>query len=159
FARAGLGVLLAAWAAAVVTDRAYSLMGYRIHFGLRERPYTYAHDAARFAGGAGLPARALVFDLQQTGVYIYHNGPERKVFMDGRLEVPSLGTFKTYTRLEDLLDRGDSRWASVVERLGDPLILIDHAGHDRAEAAILADPGWRCVYFDPMASIYLARAS
>ena len=48
------------------------------------------HEAARFAGRPGLPEHALVFHLGQAGVYVYHNGPGRKVFMDGRLEVPSL---------------------------------------------------------------------
>lgn len=157
-ARFSLAAVLLTFAGAVVTDRVFPLMGYQLHFGLRERPFTYAHEAARFAGGPGLPDRALGFDMQQTGVYVFHNGPGRKIFMDGRLEVPSLTTFKAYTGLEALLDRGDPRWAGVVKGMGDPLILIDHATHQRAEAAILSNPNWRCIYFDPVASVYLPKS-
>ena len=157
-ARVGLGVLLVAWTGLVVSDRFFPVAGYQLHFGLRERPRTYAHEAARFAGGPGLPDRALAYGLQQAGVYLYHNGPDRKVFMDGRLEVPTLATFQTYTGLEGLLNRGDPRWGLAVRDLGDPLILIDHDGHGVAEATILANPGWRCIHFDPMAAVYVPGA-
>jgi tetratricopeptide (TPR) repeat protein len=151
---AGLVVL---WSIAVVTDRYYALVGDYIHFGLRERPWTFAHDAARFAGRPGLPDRALAFDLGQTGVYVYHNGPERKSFMDARLEVPSLSTFQTYVRIEEWLKWNDARWEAAVNRLGNPLILIGHNGWLEGEATVLTHPRWRCVHFDAVASVFVAR--
>jgi hypothetical protein len=87
--------LVTLWSIAVVTDHYYSFTGDDIHFGLRERPLTFAHEAVRFAGRANMPDRALVFGVEQTGVYVYHNGPDRKLFMDSRLEVPTLATFQT----------------------------------------------------------------
>ena len=92
--------------------------------------------------------RALVFDLGQTGVYVYHNGPDRKVFMDARLEVPSRSTFQTYVRIEEWLNHNDPRWDAAIARLGDPLVLISHDGWAEAEAALLSHPRWRCIYFD-----------
>ncbi len=134
-----------------------ALMGDNIHFGLRERPLTFGHAAARFAGRPGLPRRALVFDLGQTGVYVYHNGPDRKVFMDARLEVPSRSTFQTYVRIEEWLNHNDPRWDAAIARLGDPLVLISHDGWAEAEAALLSHPRWRCIYFDEIASVFVTR--
>lgn len=150
--------LVAAWAVAIVTDRYYALTGDITHFGLRERPLTFGHKAARFAGRPGLPRRALVFDLGQTGVYVYHNGPDRKVFMDARLELPSLSTFQTYVRIEEWLNHNNPRWDAAIARLGDPLVVISHDGWAEAEAALLSHPRWRCVYFDEIASIFVTRS-
>jgi tetratricopeptide (TPR) repeat protein len=149
--------LVTLWAFGVFTDRYYALMGDITHFGLRERPLTFGHAAARFAGRPGLPPRALVFDLGQTGVYVYHNGPDRKVFMDARLEVPSRSTFQTYVRIEEWLNHGDPRWDVAIARLGDPLVLISHDGWAEAEAALLSHPRWRCIYFDEIASVFVTR--
>jgi tetratricopeptide (TPR) repeat protein len=157
-ARAGLAIVLLAGIGLVVTDRFFPATGYLLHFGLRERPLTFAHEAARFAGGPGLPDRALVFDLGQTGVYVFHNGPGRKVFMDARLEVPRLETFLTYRRLETWLNRGDPRGLALVRSLGDPLILLDHGSNIGAEATLFASPSWRCIYYDAMAAVFLPRS-
>ncbi len=156
-ARLMVTALVGVWCVGVVTDRYYPLVGDNIRFGLRERPWTFAHEAARFAGRPGLPDHALVFHLGQAGVYVNHNGPDRKVFMDGRLEVPSLSTFQTYVRIQDRLSRNDPRWDEAVLRLGDPLILIGHEGWAEAEASLLAHPRWRCLYFDEVASVFVPR--
>ena len=156
-APAVVGGLVTIWAVGIVTDRYYTVLGNIVRFGLRERPLTFGHNAARFAGRQGLPPRALVFDLGQTGVYIYHNGPERKVFMDARLELPSLATFQTYVRIEEWLNHNNPRWDAAIARLGDPLVLISHDGWAEAEAALLSHPRWRCIYFDEIASVFVTR--
>jgi hypothetical protein len=125
--------------------------------GLRERPLAYAHAAASFAGQPGLPDRALAFDLTQAGVYVYHNGPGRKIFIDGRLEIPSQETFRTYVRLETMLNEGRHGWAEPVQRMGNPLILLEHEKEFSAEATLLTDPEWRCIYYDAIASVFLSR--
>ncbi len=125
--------------------------------GLHERPLAYAHEAARFAGKPGLPDRALAFDLSQASVYLFHNGPERKLFMDGRLEIPTQEIFQTYVRLENILNEGRQGWAEVVRRMGYPLVLLNHEKEFGAEATLLSDPRWRCVYYDAVASVFLAR--
>ncbi len=75
--------------------------------------------------------------------------------MDARLEVPSRATFDTYRRLDIALNRGDPRAPGVVRRLGDPLVLLDHESNPGAEATFFVDPEWRCIYYDPMASIFV----
>ena len=63
----------------VVTGGFFRATAESRHFGLREAPLAYAHEAAQFAGQPGLPDRALVFGLRQAGVYLFHNGPDAKV--------------------------------------------------------------------------------
>jgi hypothetical protein len=156
--RALVLAMVSVWSLAVATNGYYAAVGDDIRFGLRERPWTFAHEAARFAGRPGLPRHALAFHLGQAGVYIDHNGPDRKVYIDGRLEVPSSSTFQNYVRIQDLLSRNDPRWDVAVSRLGDPLILIRHDGWTEAEATLLAHPRWRCLHFDPVASIFVPRS-
>jgi hypothetical protein len=161
WAKAGLAVLIAlllGWLVAIPTDRFFAMTGELRHFGWGERPYWYAHDAARFAGRPGMPDRALVFDVGQTGVYLYHNGPERKLYMDSRLEVPTLETFREYIRVEQWLQQGDARWAEAVRRMGNPLIMIAHEENADAVATLMADPRWRCVWFDPVATVFLSES-
>ena len=141
-----------------VTDRFFRATGEPRQFGLRESPVAFAHEAALFAGQAAMPDRAIAYDLKEAGVYIFHNGPRRKVFMDGRLEVPDRETFETYIRLENMLNEGRRGWAEPLRRLGLPLILLGHAKEFGAEATLLVDPGWRCVYFDAIASVFLSNS-
>ena len=158
WAKAGPAVLIAlllGWLVAIPTDRFFAMTGELRHFGWGERPYWYAHDAARFAGRPGMPDRALVFDVGQTGVYLYHNGPERKLYMDSRLEIPTLETFREYIRVEQWLQQGDARWAEAVRQMGNPLIMIAHEENADAVATLMADPRWRCVWFDPVAAVFL----
>ncbi len=152
-----LGVVLVL-AASVVSDRFYSMTEECHHFGLRERPFYYAHDACRFASRPGLPERALTFGLNQAGVYEFHDAPARQVFIDGRLEVASRNSFALYVWIQREMLLGSSRWKDVVRRMGNPLILIDHEDNRSAEATLLADPDWRCVYLDAVASIFLPRS-
>jgi tetratricopeptide (TPR) repeat protein len=142
----------------VVTNRLYAAAEESYRFGIRERPFYYAHDACRFAGRPGFPDRALVFSLLQAGVYDFHNAPARRPFIDGRLEVASREVFERNVRIHGLLTLGDPRWAKVVGRMGDPPILVDHQDNAAAEATLLADPAWRCVYSDPVAAVFLPRA-
>jgi hypothetical protein len=143
---------------AVVTGRFFRATGEPRGFGLRESPLAFAHDAARFAGQAGLPDRALAYDLSEAGVYLFHNGPQRKLFMDGRLEVPDHETFATYIRLDNMLNEGRRGWAELVRQMGDPLILLGHRKDFGAEATLLVDPGWRCIFFDAVASIFVSKS-
>ena len=97
----------------------------------------------------------LAFDLAQAAVFLFHNSPGRKPFMDPRLEVASEVTFETYLWLHKAMNEGRPGWSEVVERMGGPSILLDHAREFGAEATLLADPRWRCVYFDSVASVFL----
>jgi tetratricopeptide (TPR) repeat protein len=141
----------------ILSGHFFLAVGQQQQLGLREQPLVYAHEAARFAGQQDLPDRALVFDLSQAGVYVFHNGPSRKVFIDGRLEIPSRETFQTYVRLENMLNERRDGWAEPVRRMANPLILLNHEKEFGAEATLLGDPDWRCVYYDAIASVFLSR--
>jgi hypothetical protein len=141
----------------ILSGRFFRTTQERRRFGITASPLAYAHEATRFAGRSGLPDHAVVFSLAQAGIYVFHNGPERKPFLDGRLEVPSRTTFETYVRLNQRLQSGAQGWSDVLRRMGDPLILLDHERNFGAEATLLVDPEWRCVYFDALASVFLAR--
>jgi hypothetical protein len=158
--RAGLAAALGLWVVALAGDRYYSHTGEPRRFGLREQPLEFVHEAALFAGQPGLPERALVFGLGQTGVYVFHNAPRCKPFMDARLEMPARATFETYVSLiEDWLPANDPRWEKAVADMGHPLILLEHRHNAGAAAVLLTHPGWRCIYFDALASIFVARGS
>ncbi len=78
--------------------------------------------------------------------------------MDGRLEVPDRLTFETYVRLETMLNEGRGGWDGTLRRLDEPLVLLDHVKEFGAEATLLADPGWRCIFFDAVASIFVSKS-
>ena len=157
-ARLGLAGLLLAWVAALLTQHTGTWLS-AYPFGLRERPLTFAHQAARFAGQPDMPRRALVYDLVQACVYVFHSAPENKVFMDARLEVPSLKTFRTYVALESMLRNRDPRAIEAIRSLGDPVVLLPHEGQANGEALLLTQPGWRLVYFDALAAVFLPPAA
>lgn len=153
--RFGLASILGLWIISLVTDRFQEWTGDRRHFALRERPLEFAHDAVRFARQPGLPDHALVYDLHQACLFTFHNAPEKKPFLDGRLEMPDLHTFQTYSNLEQWLQQQDGRWESAVHQLGDPLVFLVHLNNSNGEASLMNHPGWRCIYFDALAAIFV----
>jgi hypothetical protein len=157
-ARSAVFIVVAVLCATLVTGSFFARAEDCHRFGLRERPFYYAHDACRFAGRPGMPQRALVFGLLQAGVYEFHNGPARRVAIDGRLEVASPSVFGSYVRLHRRLTEGDGRWEDSIAPPGQrPLILVDHSDNAPAVATLLADRRWRCVYIDAVAAIFLPR--
>jgi tetratricopeptide (TPR) repeat protein len=153
--RAVMAALIMMGTVAVATGRLTTSNGWPFALGLRETPSIFAHEAARFAGRPGMPLRCLAFGLDQAAVFLYHNSPERKPFMDPRLEVASTTTFENYLWLEKAMIEGRPGWSEPVERMGGPSILLDHNTRFGAEATLLSDPRWRCVYFDAVASVFL----
>ena len=155
FARAAMSALTVVGIVGGMTGAIAGAYGGFYRPSLREHPLVFAHAAARFAGRPGMPARALAFDLRQSSVYLFHNGPGRKVFMDPRLEVASRATFESYVRLEKAVKVAAPRWATAVRAMGDPLVLLGHEKNGDATATLMAHPSWRCVYFDAVASVFL----
>jgi tetratricopeptide (TPR) repeat protein len=140
---------------ALGTGRFPGRTGEPMAFGLHERPFQYAHDAARALNAPGMPARVLALDLGQTGTVVYHLREPRLSFMDARLEVPSVATFQLYVRMEAALNEGDRAWVGLLDGLGDLAVLVGHEGEAVAEASLLASPAWRCVWFDAVAAIFV----
>jgi tetratricopeptide (TPR) repeat protein len=147
------------WVIALATDRYYAWTGERRHCALRELPLEFPHEAIRFAGRPGLPERALVYDLGNTGLYDFYNGPRCKPFMDGRLEMPSHETFKTYVEIEKLLATQDARALLKLRQLGNPLVLLNNMHGPHGAALLLTHPDWRCIYFDELAATFVHRES
>jgi hypothetical protein len=154
--RVALAGLLVAWGTTFVSG-SYSSLDDR-KFGLGERPFMFAHDAARFAGQAGMPERALVYGMTQASVFIFENSPDHKPYMDSRLELASPETFRTYQAIERSLMRQDPAWDTTVRGMRNPsLMLSNERKYAPAQAAVLSHPGWRLVYFDALAAVFLPR--
>jgi hypothetical protein len=121
----------------------------------------YIHDAARFAGQPGFPARAFVASPGSAAVFIFHNGPERKVFIDGRLEVATRRTIQDYEMILGAMYRADASWQSaLVSEQGElPVVVLDTRLASRAILGMLQTPGWRLVYFDRIGAVFLPEAT
>lgn len=78
-------------------------------FGVDEIPGAFPHAAAQFLGGPDMPRRCYAIDEGAAAVYIFHNGPERKVFADARLEVNTRETLERYLAIEGQITAGDPR--------------------------------------------------
>lgn len=126
-------------------------------FRLGEGEAWFIHDAARFAGQPGFPERAFVANNGQAAVYIYHNGPDRRVFMDGRLEVCTRFTFEVFNNILLRMAHGDPSWLTlfVNGEAEPPAVLLD-SRYSRAQiAGMMATPGWRLVFADPSGAVFL----
>ncbi|HVA48749.1 MAG TPA: hypothetical protein VNH11_20455 [Pirellulales bacterium] len=78
-------------------------------FGVREIPRAFPHEAAEFLGREGMPRYCYALDEGAAAVYLFHNGPQRRVFADARLEVNTRATLERYLAVERLLMHGDPR--------------------------------------------------
>lgn len=78
-------------------------------FGLGELPGAFAHGAAEFLGRQGMPRHCFAIDEGAAAVYIFHNGPERTVFADARLEVNTRRTLERYLEIERQIATSDPR--------------------------------------------------
>ncbi len=126
-------------------------------FGLGEARHWFIHDAARFAGQSGFPRRAFVANNGQAAVYIYHNAPERLVFMDGRLEVCSRNTFEIFNRILAAMERADPGWTEIFKTNGGelPVVILDSRIVRSQINGMLLTPGWRLVFADRTAAVFL----
>ena len=75
----------------------------------------------------------------------------------GGSRCPARETFATYVQVEKMLNQGRQGWAEPLRRMGDPLVLLDHENEYGAEATLMTDTGWRCVYYDAVASVFVPR--
>ena len=123
-------------------------------FGLGEMEHWYVHEAALFAAQPGFPRRAFVANLGQAAVYIFRNGPERKVFMDGRLEVASRETYQQFWWIRQAMARADRGWERVFT--GElPAVILDSRFSRLEINGMLNTPGWRMVFADAAAAVFI----
>jgi tetratricopeptide (TPR) repeat protein len=142
----------------VATGRFYAWTREGRTIGLGEEPLWYPHDAVKFAGRPGMPDRFLGYHIGHPSLYEYYHGPERKVFADARLEVIGPELYQRYADLRRAIVDNDPGWMRTLDDSGNPAILVGHAEDAVLAGALMASPRWRCVWFDPVASVYLALA-
>jgi tetratricopeptide (TPR) repeat protein len=151
---AGAAVLaVAAWVGSGVF---YRMTGEGRTISLGEEPLFFAHEAARFAGGPDMPERFLSFHNAHASLFEFYNGPSRKVFTDPRLEVAGVDLFQRYLELDSKLKSNTYGWQSDLDRIGRPVIMVDHENRNWANGAtLLSDGRWRCVWFDPIVAVFV----
>lgn len=152
--RLGLTAGLTAWLVAMLAG-VPGVPGRLAHTAFSEPPLLNPHEAAKFAGQEGMPPHVSGYPLRTANTFVFHNAPSKKVYMDARLEVPRLGTFLKYRAIHTHLLSGDPRWAEEVSAIGNPALILDHERLSQGEAAVLTHPGWRMVYFDALASVFV----
>lgn len=162
----------------------YAIAGEGRTIGLGEEPLWYPHDAVKAAAAPGAPERFVCIHDGHAALYEFANGIERKPYTDARLEVMGPQLFGAYIGLrqsiaEDL--RSDSAveqfkqarrlnlppevrlvsWPQEITRLGNPGILVDLVHVEVADVAttLLADPDWRCTWFDGIAAVFVPANS
>ncbi|WP_152051408.1 tetratricopeptide repeat protein [Tautonia marina] len=150
-----LGITLALFAS-VASGQLYVLAEEGRTVGLGEEPAWFPHRAVEFAGSDELPPRFLGFHIGHDALFIYRHGPERKVFVDPRLEVMGSDQYRAYSKLSRAIATDDPRspWLPLLEQAGNPVVLADHDLATRVGISLLLEPSWRCIWFDDVASVF-----
>lgn len=126
--------------------------------GLDEQPLWFPHEAVKFAGMEGMPPRFLSYHIGHASLYDYYHGPGRKVFADARLEVIGPELFERYMTLERRIVDDAPGWSRELDAIGRPVVLADHEMNASVSARLLASADWRCVWFDPIAAVFVHAA-
>jgi hypothetical protein len=130
------------------------------YFGIGEIDY-YIHGPAEFAGRPGMPSRAFVIGYGPAAVFIFHNSPERRVFLDGRLEVYRESTIERYFQIQSAMMERKPDF--VVPLLDDdqnlPTIVIENqSGTRKMIWAMLTNPLARLVYADSTGAVFIEES-
>lgn len=144
----------------VTSGHWFRLMGKRT-LGLTEMPQWYIHDAAEFAGRPGMPHRAYVTDYGQAAVYIFHNSPRQRVFLDGRLEVYREETIAEFFEIEDAIWAGDPNFTHLLrDEDGElPSIIVQNIPqHFAIINSLLRSKAVRLVFADSTAAVFVDPA-
>jgi tetratricopeptide (TPR) repeat protein len=142
----------------VASGRFYAWAGEGRTVGLGEEPLWFPHAAARFAGQPDMPERFLSYHDGYAAVYEYHNGPERKVFVDARLEVMGADLYERYLSLRERIKQDDPSWPRELDSYERPAVYIGHSSDADLGAVIVANPDWKCVWFDPIGAMFVHRS-
>ncbi|MGP0064565.1 MAG: tetratricopeptide repeat protein [Isosphaeraceae bacterium] len=132
----------------------YEMTGEKRTISLGEDTFFFPHEATRFAGRPEMPDKFLSFHNGHAALFEFYHGPERKVYTDPRLEVAGAEFYTRYQELDKAI-RNDRGWQGTLDQIGRPVILVDHEYNAALGANLYRDPHWRCVWFDPIAAVYV----
>ena len=102
-----------------------------------------------------MPTRFLSFHNGHAALFEYYHGPERKVYIDPRLEVAGADLFRRYVALENRISEDKPGWEAELAEMGRPVILSDHLNTFKVGATLLRSDHWRCVWFDAIAAVFV----
>lgn len=145
----------------VASGKLYAIAGEGRTVGLDEEPLWFPKQAVAFAGQEGMPTRFVCFHNGHAALYEYLNRSYGKVYTDARLEVMGPELYGRYIDLERQISRDQGGWRQELDALGKPGILVDtvHAESSPLIATLLLDPAWRCVWFDPIAAVFVPEGT
>jgi tetratricopeptide (TPR) repeat protein len=123
--------------------------------GFGEDALWFPHEAAKFAGKAGMPSRFLSFHNGHAALFEYYHGPDRKVYIDPRLEVAGPDLFRRYTALTKRIKDHVPGWEAELAEMERPVILLDHLYNSEIGATLFQSDHWRCVWFDAIAAVFV----
>ncbi|MEE9291474.1 MAG: hypothetical protein V3U83_00955, partial [Acidobacteriota bacterium] len=121
--------------------------------GRGEAPGHYPWTASRFVLEHRVPGEILN-DVTSGGFLAWRWFPERRVFIDGRLELHDAGLFEDYL----MLQRDPDRFEEITRRYGIGTVLWMHRKSPEAAALLrhlVAGRGWRSVHVDLAASVFV----
>jgi tetratricopeptide (TPR) repeat protein len=156
-----VGILIALLAF-VATGSLYAWQGEGRTVGLGVKPLWFPDAAVRAAGAPGMPVRCVAIHNGHAAYYEYVHAPDRKVYLDARLEVIGPALYQQYQSLERALSRDDADWESRLLAMRGPdglppAVIVDMVHGEAASiaATLLAAGSWRCVHFDPVAALFV----
>jgi tetratricopeptide (TPR) repeat protein len=139
----------------VGTGQFFRMTGEGRTIGLGEDALWFPHGAAKFAGKAGMPSRFLSFHNGHAALFEYYHGPERKVYIDPRLEVAGPDLFRRYNELGARIKKDTRGWEAELSEMQRPVILADHFYNSEIVGTLLRSHHWRCVWFDAIVSVFV----
>jgi tetratricopeptide (TPR) repeat protein len=152
--------------ALVGSGQFYALTGEGRTIAWGEEPLWFPHEAAKFAGEPEMPRRFLSYHNAHASVFEYYHSPEsfaadpehgpgRTVYTDPRLEIAGADLFENYLELGSQISKDQPGWAHALDALGNPSIMLDHHDNSMIGASLMANPHWRCVWFDPIVALFV----
>lgn len=136
----------------VITNRFSIRTWPHAEFGAGFSPYMYPIRAVDFIEEAGISGN--VFNNIGIGGYLCWRGyPERKVFIDGRLEVHERAFYTEYIHVMQNPDC----WDELAEKYNINYVVLQHSMEDTQGliGKLYRDEKWRLVYFDDLTVVFL----
>jgi tetratricopeptide (TPR) repeat protein len=137
----------------VVTNRFFALDGTQRFFGSGPAPGFYPEEAAGWVTDHD-PPRETFNDMTMGGYLAWRWYPDRRTFIDGRLELPDPAFYPTYLAMQ----YEPRRFEEEAERRGIRTVVWSH-GHALEAAPLLrhlaGGSGWRLVHLDVAAAVFV----